>query len=95
MAEEKTECVAVHMPISLIEEIDKLKDKLKLSKNALFVECAVRNYITRGAVEEIGLKTERLKDAFEVGLGGKLRKIKECCVVQGNIKKNNPFNFIS
>jgi hypothetical protein len=45
-------------------------------------------------IEETGLKVERLKDTFEVGLGGKTRKIKEWCFVQEGIK-GNPFHLIS
>ncbi|MFQ6043822.1 MAG: retropepsin-like aspartic protease [Candidatus Poribacteria bacterium] len=62
--------------------------------NTLFDSGAVRTYITRKSAEKIGLKIERLKEAFEVGLGGRARKINECCLVQGNIK-DNPFNLIS
>ncbi|MEW6104464.1 MAG: ribbon-helix-helix protein, CopG family [bacterium] len=35
---EETKCVAVHIPKDLIAEIDQLKEKLGLSKNALLVE---------------------------------------------------------
>lgn len=64
--------------------------------NTLFDSGAVRSYVTRKSVEEMGLKRERLrlKNVFEVGLGGKVRKIEECCVIQGSIK-GNPFNLIS
>ncbi|MEW6482155.1 MAG: hypothetical protein AB1397_04055 [bacterium] len=62
--------------------------------NTLFDSGAIRSYIIRRSVEEIGLKVEMLKDAFEVGLSGRTRKIKECCVIQGNIK-DHPFNLIS
>jgi hypothetical protein len=53
-----------------------------------------RSYISRKSAEEIGLKIERLKNVFEVGLGGRVRRIDEWCFVQGNIK-DNPFHLIS
>jgi hypothetical protein len=74
-----------------VYEFVKVNDK---QLNTLFDSGAIRSYIARKAVEEIGLKIEKLKDTFEVGLCGKLQKIDEYCVVQGDIR-GNPFNLIS
>jgi hypothetical protein len=62
--------------------------------NTLFDSSAIRSYISRKSAEEVGLKIEKLKNVFEAGLGGRVRRIDEWCFVQGNIK-DNPFHLIS
>jgi hypothetical protein len=62
--------------------------------NTLFDSGAVRSYITRKAAEAVGLKIEKLKNAFKTALGGKTQIINEYCVVEGKIK-GNPFDLTS